>query len=245
MSVAVHALIVLLILLPALVPTLIQRGPESAGGPGPAGGGGGGTGGTGGDVKERLHYIQVAPAPAAPKPAVTPVTPPVTPPVKPPEPKKPTTTAAVVPKVDVKVDASKIGVDVASITAGQGGGSGNDGSAGNGPGTGGGVGSGVGTGRGSATGPGTGGGNGTIFTPSPLELFIPPMPVPERIKGSELVAVFDVDSTGHVIRFDFKPTKDGGYNRRLREVLGSMRWRPATTQTGIPVRAQGTITYVF
>jgi hypothetical protein len=71
------------------------------------------------------------------------------------------------------------------------------------------------------------------------------MPVPERIKGSELVAVFDVDSTGHVIRFDFKPTKDGGYNRRLREVLGSMRWRPATTQTGIPVRAQGTITYVF
>ena len=243
-SVGVHALVVLLLILPALVPTLIRRGPESAGGPGPAGGGGGGTGGTGGEVKERLHYIQVAPAPAAAAPTVKPVTPPVTPPVvKPPEP-KPTTTS-LVPKLDLKVDASKLGVDVASITSGHGGGTGNDGSTGNGPGTGGGVGAGVGTGRGNATGPGTGGGNGTIYTPVPVELFIPPMPVPERIKGSELVAVFDVDSTGRVLSFDFKPTKDGGYNRRLREVLGSMRWRPATTTTGTPIRAQGTLTYAF
>lgn len=247
-SVALHAFIILLLVLPALLPAVLERGPESAGGPGPAGGGGGGTGGTGGKVQERLQYIQVAPAPPAAKPAVQAVTPPVVPPVKPPVVKPPEpkpTTTSLVPKVDVNLDAAKLGVNVASVTAGTGGGSGNDGTSGNGPGTGGGVGAGVGTGRGNSTGPGTGGGNGTIYTPVPVELFIPPMPVPERIKGSELVAVFDVDSTGRVISFDFKPTGDGGYNRRLREVLGSMRWRPATTVAGIPIRAKGTVTYSF
>ncbi|HET7458516.1 MAG TPA: hypothetical protein VFJ74_12775, partial [Gemmatimonadaceae bacterium] len=83
------------------------------------------------------------------------------------------------------------------------------------------------------------------YTPVPVETFLPPFPVPERVKGSELVAVFDVDSTGRVLNFDFKPTKDGSYNKRLREVLRDVRWRPATTQAGVPVRATATITYSF
>src|SRR5690348_9428322 len=82
-SVGVHLLIVLLILLPALLPTVLSHAPESAGGPGPAGGGGGGSGGTGGALHERLQYIQVAPAPPAPKAATPTPTPPVVPPVVP------------------------------------------------------------------------------------------------------------------------------------------------------------------
>jgi hypothetical protein len=244
-SVALHALIILLLVLPALLPSVIERtSTEGAGGPGPAGGGGGGSGGTGGKIQERLQFIQVAPAPAVPAPTVKPLTPPVTPPVvKPPE-IKPST--AVLPKIDAKIDAAKLAANIASsVTPGTGGGSGNDGSNGNGPGTGGGVGSGIGTGRGGGVGPGTGGGNATVFPPTMVETFIPPMPIPERVKGSEFAAVFDVDSTGRVLNVDFKPTRDGGYNRRLRELLVSVRFRPATTQAGVPVRAHYTITYVF
>jgi hypothetical protein len=69
--------------------------------------------------------------------------------------------------------------------------------------------------------------------------------VPSKVKGTELIAVFDVDSLGRVISFDFNPTKDGGYNRKLREVLASIRFRAATTADGQPVRAKGSVTYFF
>ncbi len=127
---------------------------------------------------------------------------------------------------------------------GTGGGSGTDGSAGSGPGSGGGVGSGVGTGRGSAVGPGTGGGPGTIYPPAPIELFLPPMPIPGKAKG-EVVVVFDVDETGKVLDLNFTPTKDGNYNKKLREAFAAVRFRPAINGMGVPVRAKYEVTYTL
>jgi protein TonB len=124
------------------------------------------------------------------------------------------------------------------LTAGAGGGTGTDGSSGNGPGAGGGVGSGVGTGRGSGLGPGTGGGGGSVYTPTPIQLFLPPMPPPARIRPYRLVAVFDIDETGRIVGVDFNPSKDSGYNRKLRDVLWQMRFKPAVTMDGTPVRAK-------
>ena len=84
-----------------------------------------------------------------------------------------------------------------------------------------------------------------MFPPQAIEVFIPPMPVPGKVKGTELVVVFDVDSTGRVLTFDFAPTRDGGYNRKLREVLSAVRFRPATLADGTPIRAKGSLAYVF
>ncbi len=108
---------------------------------------------------------------------------------------------------------------------------------------GGGVGAGVGTGQGSGVGPGTGGGGATDYLPQMIEMFIPPLPVPRKVAGTTLVAVFDVDSTGRLLKVDFTPTPDGGYNKKLREILNSFRFRPGTRPDGTPIRAQVSLTY--
>ena len=251
-SVAVHALLLFLVLAPFFASDSVREAMATgAGGPGAAGGGGGGRGGTGGESdRERLRYIQLAPAPPppapTPKPAATPpVVPPLVPPVVPPkpEPKVEQDSIPAAPSVDVDAEV-KTGVDLASVATGQGGGSGNDGTAGSGPGTGGGVGSGVGTGRGSGTGPGTGGGEGAVYPPSPVATFLPPMPAPEKIKPYAIRAEFDVDERGNVVAFTFNKSRDGGYNRRLEQMLREVRFRPAVRAAdGLPVRARAVISY--
>ena len=62
------------------------------------------------------------------------------------------------------------------------------------------------------------------------------------LKGT-IVVVFDVDSTGKVLDLQFNPTKDGSYNRKLREALIAIRFRPAVNAQGVPVRARTEITY--
>ncbi len=83
------------------------------------------------------------------------------------------------------------------------------------------------------------------YPPSPTELFIPPLPMPDRVRGFHLVAEYDVDSTGKVIDFNFTPTRDGGYNRRLDEVLRSFKFRPGTKPDGTPIRMKAQIIYDF
>lgn len=245
-AIAVHLFFLLLLLAPLTSPEL-RKEILGAGGLTAPGGGGGGSRGSGGGshVQERTQYVKVAPPPPVPVPQVIP--PLVPPPVKPPEAKPPVETpkppSPVETKVEAKTDAPPAAA--ASVTAGAGGGAGNDGTAGNGVGSGGGVGSGAGTGRGSGTGPGTGGGNGTVYPPTPTELFIPPMPPPSKIKGFELIAQFDVDSTGKVIDFEFTQTKDGAYNKKLKDILGSVRFRPGVNERGVPVRAKTQIVYTF
>ena len=245
LSVLLHVLLVTLLATPFAVHQAIIEREQGAGGLGPAGGGGGGHRGTGGqvaDASERLHFIQVAPPAAAQALPIPEVVPP--PPVIPPQPVKVEPTPQ--PKVEVKLDMpapAKL-PDVAA-TPGVGGGSGRDGTNGNGPGSGGGVGSGVGTGRGSGVGPGTGGGLQENYPPTPTELFMPPFPMPDKVRGFHLVAEYDIDVTGRILSFDFTRTRDGNYNKRLEEVLKSFRFRPGTRPDGTPIRMKAQIIYDF
>lgn len=239
LAVLLHILVILIFVVPFTSPELMRE-IVGAGGAGPAGGGGGGNRGTGGAKTERVQFVNVAPAPApAPvppaikPPEIKPIVPP--PPVPPPTPKPQTAAPAAAATTE---PAS----EVKSAVTGTGGGAGTDGSAGAGPGSGGGVGSGVGTGKGTSVGPGTGGGPGTIYPPSPTELFLPPLPVPNKAKGT-VVVEFDVDSTGKVLDLQFTQTKDGSYNRKLREAFASIRFRPAVNASGIPVRGKAQLTY--
>jgi periplasmic protein TonB len=227
-SAVVHLLILLFLLSPAaiLVDPNLKEELLGAGGPGPAGGGGGGVRGTG-----SVHFVTIAPAPKPEPPKVAPVA--VIQPPKPPEPVLPpleTPKLAQETKVEVKVETPLVGT---------GGGTGHDGTAGNGPGTGGGIGTGVGTGRGSAVGPGTGGGALENYPPTPLEMFIPPIPTPSSVHGFHMIADFDVDEHGTVIGQPiFTPTKDGSYNRKIRDYLKTFKFRPGTTPKGEPIRAK-------
>jgi periplasmic protein TonB len=244
-SVALHALVAALLIVP-FTSGVVQPILQGAGGPGPAGGGGGGRGGSGGAAQppsdERLRFIQIAPeaAPAA-QPVVAPPPPAVPPkPVETPQPVSPPpqTTA------DTAAAKAQPTPDVAAAP-GSGGGSGTDGTTGSGPGSGGGVGTGVGTGRGSGVGPGTGGGNEANYPPSPVDMYLPPIPVPDRLRGVRVIAEFDVDETGRVVSFKFTETQDGGYNKRLREVLRSIRFRPGSRPDGTPIRMKAQIEYIL
>ena len=240
LSLLLHVLIVFLLVTPFAVHHEIVEREQGAGGPGPAGGGGGGQGGTGGarEVTERLQYIAVEPAPApAPLPAPTPqiVQPTPTPPPEPPR-------IVETPKLDANIAAvAPVKVPAVSMVPGVGGGTGHDGTNGSGPGSGGGVGSGIGTGRGSGIGPGTGGGTQENYPPQPVELFIPPIPVPDKVRGSHIVAEFDVDSTGRVLAMDFTHTKDRDYNKRLEEAFRGFRFRPGTRPDGTPLRMKAQV----
>lgn len=233
-----HLLLLVGLLLPPFVGKLLEEPGTGAGGAGPAGGGGGGTGGTGGEITpERIRYMQVQSAPAAPPPqAVTSPTPtPVPPPPPEPEPE-------VVQRPDVAENA--VAAPGTTIpTPGTGGGTGNDGSAGSGPGSGGGVGSGVGTGRGAGVGSGTGGGGDQVFPPTVTNLAILPIPVPARVRPYRLVAHFEVDERGNARLIEFNPSRDRAYNQKIREMLSEVRFRPAVrADDGRPVRANAVIT---
>jgi len=238
-SVLLHALVLFLILSPPvfIASKLDYVGKQGAGGPGPAGGGGGGSGGTGGRLlRERLRFMQVV-TPPVEKPVAPPITPPPTPkPVEQPkpEPVKPKPEPEPTPAMPTPAANATEGKD-ASVVSGEGGGSGKDGTAGSGPGSGGGVGSGVGTGRGSGVGPGTGGGTDAIYPPSVVSLPILPLPVPNKVRPYKLVAYFEVDTTGSARLLAFNPSNDGGYNKRIREMLSEIRFRPATKPDGRPV----------
>jgi periplasmic protein TonB len=234
-----HALIVALILLPPLWTaheTLDVRN-KAAGGPGPAGGGGGGTQGAGGlrDDRERLRFMVLPKDPLTQAPIPIPTPQPVEPKkeeqVKPPEPLPPE------PAADT---ATKATVDSASAN-GASGGTGKDGSAGSGPGSGGGVGSGNGTGRGSGNGPGTGGGDDEIYGAQVTALPILPIPVPGKVRPYRMVAYFDVDTLGKATLISFNPSNDSRYNKRVREMLQEIRFRPAVRRNGAPVRDTVTV----
>lgn len=226
-----HALILFLILAPIVGSSDFTHDPVvGGGGPGPAGGGGGGVNGPG--TGEHLEFVRVRSDPTVmPKPKPLTV-----PPVKPPEP-KPQVESPVVPAPPLS------STPVTTPTTGEG--TGNAGTAGAGPGSGGGVGSGVGTGRGSSVGPGTGGGPGKDYPPTLRDLFIPPLPAPDRIKPYHLIAWYDVDEKGKATLISFNPSRDGGYNKRLVEVLRSLVFRPGVHADGTPMRDTVDVHFIF
>jgi len=228
----VHALILFLILAPIVGSSDFTR-PDvvGGGGPGPAGGGGGGTNGPG-SREEHVEFVRVKADPTT-MPKLTPQT---VPPVKPPEPK---------PPVESPVSPAQQVVTPQVNVAASGEGTGNATSAGAGPGSGGGVGSGEGTGRGSSVGPGTGGGPGKDYPPTVRDLFIPPMPAPQAVKGFHMKAFFDVDEKGNAKLIGFNPTRDNDYNKRVAEVLRSMRFRPGVHADGTAKRDTAEIEIIF
>jgi protein TonB len=190
---------------------------QGAGGPGPAGGGGG-------FRAEIIQYVEVRPAPPPQAKPTLVFTPPEIKPVPPPEVEPPKLEPIAMPAVP------SAGVTTSA-----------DPNGGSGPGTGGGVGTGVGTGKGSSVGPGTGGGDQPNFPPQPTEMFIPPLPVPASVRGTRVIAEFDVDEKGKVLGMTFTGTNDRGYNRRLRDVLNTFRFRPGHRPDGTPVRMKAQV----
>ena len=77
------------------------------------------------------------------------------------------------------------------------------------------------------------------------DLFIPPMPAPQAVKGFHMKAFFDVDEKGNAKLIGFNPTRDGDYNRRVAEVLRAMRFRPGVHPDGTPKRDTAEIEIIF
>jgi periplasmic protein TonB len=77
----------------------------------------------------------------------------------------------------------------------------------------------------------------------PIDMALPPMPVPDRLQGARVVAEFDVDEKGRVITFDFTPTADRDYNKKLREAFRGYRFRPGTRPDGTPIRMKAQVSF--
>ena len=240
-SLLAHLLLLLFLLLPALDSGIDYGHRDGAGGAGPSGGGGGGSGN---DVPAGLRFVQIAPVPGAAQPVpplqlppqLPPLTSAVAAPVPPPQPLPP----AIQPTA-----APQPGAAVAAGAGAGGAGSGNSGGAGAGSGTGGGVGSGEGAGHGSAVGAGTGGGNAQNHPPTLRQFVLPPLPTPASVRGFQLTAWFDVDSTGKATLLRFTPSPDRGYNNRIRETLLALRFRPAVRPDGRAIRDTVDIQVLF
>jgi protein TonB len=210
-SALIHFTILWLILRETNYGGLVTPIEQGAGGPGPAGGGGGRSARV-----EVIQYVAVAPAPPPqPKPTLV---------FKPPEIKQ-LPTPAIEPLKISNLTAPSIGATPSA-----------DPSLGSGPGSGGGVGTGTGTGRGSANGPGTGGGDQANFPPTTDQMFLPPFPVPNALKGKSILAEFDIDERGKIVGLVFTETGDRSYDRRLTEVFKAYRFRAGHKPDGTPVR---------
>jgi hypothetical protein len=68
---------------------------------------------------------------------------------------------------------------------------------------------------------------------------LPPLEAPSKVRPYRLVAYFDVDERGNTKLLGFNETNDSKFNRRVREVLGEVRFRPAVRGDGRPVRDTG------
>ncbi|MCU0623237.1 MAG: hypothetical protein MUF53_05150 [Gemmatimonadaceae bacterium] len=221
-SVAIHGAILLALLLPALLTGVISADMLTAGDAGARGGGGGGRRGAGLSAEpERLQFIRMPPAAVPTAVPDVPVPPPPKPEVTPPAP-QPT----VPPPPAAEPQPSTTG----------GSGTGADATNGTGQGTGGGSGTGAGTGSGSTAGPGTGGDGADHDPPVVTNLAILPIPVPRGVRPYRMVAYFDVDEKGNAKLLTFNPSNDGGYNRRIREMLAEIRFRPAQRRDGTAIR---------
>lgn len=58
-----------------------------------------------------------------------------------------------------------------------------------------------------------------------------------------MVAQFEVDSSGNARLIAFSPSRNAGYNKRVREMLLEIRFRPAVTMDGRPVKAIAQVSF--
>ena len=57
-----------------------------------------------------------------------------------------------------------------------------------------------------------------------------------------MVVTFTLNERGDILRIDFETTGDRGYDRRLRERMNEMRFRPAVGPDGQPMPATYPVT---
>jgi hypothetical protein len=222
-SIALHALVIMLLLAPVATTVVIHTDARSLGWLGAIRGGGGG----GSPVEERLRYVQPAPAePNAVPPPIRPTlrprprpTPRVVTPVPSPTPAPPPTPPAVTVPPAASVGAA----------AGAGG-------PGGGPGAGGGAGTGVGPGLGNGVGPGTGGAPTATKIKAVNTAMTPPsLGAPPRDRPFHLVATFEVSARGDARLLSVTKSRDNGFNDRVRDDLATFRFRPASLPNGVAV----------
>jgi periplasmic protein TonB len=219
-AIALHALFLLLLLVPLAAPPVLHIDDRSLGITADRRGGGGG----GSPAAERLQYVQAPalPRPVVPRPQPVKVIPLVVPKRLPP-PHPVVAPAPVVPVQTLAPAAPGVG----SLATGPGAG----------PGTGGGVGTGTGTGTGSGVGPGVGGSpHASKIKAYPIELPAAGLDAPHNIRPSHLDVVFEVSEHGDAKLLSFTQTNDGGFNRRLRDELSETRFHAAALPDGTPVR---------
>lgn len=221
LSTALHALAGCLLIVVTAMPTVPRVDRRSRGLLTGLRGGGGARAG-----QERLHWLR----PSAPSPQ------PRRPPVRPPHPTarplviQPTLPPPVPPTPAPSVPAPATTNETGSTGAvAQGNGAGG--------GTGGGQGPAVGPGVGNAVGPGTGGTPGASkFKAQPMEILPPSLGDPPRDRPFHLVATFEVSERGEGHLLSMTQSKDGGFNRRVREDLEMFRFKPAMLPNGTPVK---------
>lgn len=228
-SVALHAIIVLLMIWGGFRAAAQAAG--SGGGLGPVGGGGGGG-------APKITYVELPPfpaQPAAPKVAVSDEDPLV---IRIPRPQikqivRPKTRPKIVRLTGPVLQAVKVGR-----------GKGTSGGVGSVAGSGGGKGTGVGTGTGHNRGPGTGGKGGELREPEPRAVIHPTDEAPRSLRGTVLRIHFWVDMRGKVTKVEVKPKiKDRAYRKALLDRMYQWTFYPARTAAGSPVKGELEIRY--
>jgi hypothetical protein len=81
-----------------------------------------------------------------------------------------------------------------------------------------------------------------VYPPTVVALPILPLPIPSKVRPYKMIAQFEVDSAGNATLLGFNESRDRGYNKRIREMLLEIRFRPAVTMNGRPVKAIAVVT---
>lgn len=79
--------------------------------------------------------------------------------------------------------------------------------------------------------------------PKLVRMFMPPMPIPERVRGHRLIVDFDVDADGKILSMKFNPTRDPAYNRILGRMFKAFEFEPAIAADGRTIRGRTTMVY--
>lgn len=79
--------------------------------------------------------------------------------------------------------------------------------------------------------------SGSFYPPAQSELFLPPLPIPNNVRGFRLIAEFEVSSCGATL-VGMSRSPSAKYNRRLQQALRTLKFRPAVAMDGKPVRAK-------
>ena len=203
-SIALHALVLFLVLIPAAATVQIIVRPSWGLGGTVKGGGGGGQ-------REQVHFVLPATTTPVARPMVR---------RPPPVPVRRVVPTPVAPLPNPQIATTEqVGAPPGVGTIGLGSGSG------------GGVGAGTGTGAGNGTGPGTAGEPTGHKLRAVLPETIPVgLDAPKDARPRHLTAIFIVAADGSARLVSFTPTSDGGYNHRLHDAFEQMtrpKWQAA------------------